>query len=212
MKSSSQHGEGPAFGEPLSPAHPSEETLALLDRRRSTAADLLGAPGPSADQLAQILRIAARVPDHRRVVPFRFIIIEGEARLRAGDVLAKAFQANEAEAAAERVEKERNRFLRAPVVVAVISCVDKDHRTPEWEQVLTVGAVCQNMLIAASASGFAAQWLTEWYAFDKTVETAFSLGVDERFAGFIYIGTAREDPKERMRPVVSDIISQFVGG
>ena len=199
----------PAFGEPLAPAHSSAETLNLLELRRSTAADLLTEPGPDEETLATILHIATRVPDHRRVVPFRFIVLQGEGRSRAGQVLANVFENNEPTADADRIECESRRFKRAPVVVAVVSSVDPEHRTPEWEQVMTAGAVCQNMLIAASASGFAAQWLTEWYAFDETVKTALGLDENERFAGFIYIGTAQENPKERQRPDPATLISYF---
>lgn len=166
-------------------------------------------PGPDTVALDAILSIAARVPDHRRVTPYRFILFEGDARARFGQVLKEAFLANEPNAEAHRVSYEENRFLRAPVVVAVVSSVDPNHRTPEWEQIMSAGAVCQNMLLAASAHGYAAQWLTEWYAFDEKALSALSLGEHERIAGFIYIGTAKEDPKERARPVMADIVSRY---
>lgn len=199
----------PQFGDELAPAHPSEETLALLRLRRSTAADLLTEPGPEPAVLKSILEIAARAPDHRRVAPYRFIVFQGEARGKAGEILADAFAAQEPEADTARLEKERARFERAPVVIGVVSCVDREHRTPEWEQVMTVGAVCQNMLIAASAHGFAAQWLTEWYAYDQSVCSAFGLTQEERIAGYIYIGTARENPKERQRVELAQIVSEY---
>lgn len=201
--------KNPELGDSLPPAHPSRDALELLRLRRSTPADFLGEPGPDAETLNNLLTIAARVPDHRRVAPFRFIVFEGEARARFGDVLKAAFAANEPEADPERIECERRRFLRAPVVVSVISKVDPAHRTPEWEQVLTAGAACQNLLLAASASGFAAQWITEWYAYDPKVAAALGLGENEKIAGFVYIGTAKEDPKERARPDMSAIVSRF---
>ncbi len=199
----------PEFGEELPPCRPSDDTIELLNLRRSTAADLLGDPGPDENALYAILRSASRVPDHRRVVPFRFLVFAGDARARAGDVLAEAFKRNEPDAEGPRVEKERGRFARAPVVVAVVSAVDRDHRTPEWEQVLTAGAVCQNMLIAASAHGFAAQWLTEWCAYDEEVRRGFGLDPAERVAGYVYLGTATENPKERQRPDLAALITQF---
>lgn len=199
----------PDFGRPLPAAHPSNDTITLLRLRRSTAADLMTAPGPNADQLNTILEIAARAPDHRRVCPYRFVVFEGEARGRAGDVLAEAFVTNEPEASADRVESERRRFMRAPVVVAVISVVDTGHRTPKWEQILTAGAVCQNMLIAANAHGFAAQWITEWYAYNPQVLDCFGVSRGEKIAGFIYIGTAKQPPLERRRPVLSNIVSYY---
>ncbi len=199
----------PELGAPLPPAHASEAAKTLLRLRRSTPADMLGPPGPDPETLAAILKIAARVPDHRRVTPFRFIVFEGEARARFGEILEAAFRANEPDAEAQRAAFERHRFLRAPIVVAVISAVDRTHRTPEWEQILTAGAACQNMLLGAGAHGFAAQWVTEWYAYDGKVRDALRLGEPERIAGFVYLGTARENPKERARPAMDDVIAFF---
>lgn len=203
--------EYPELGEELPAAWPSPETLAMLRSRRSTPADFLGEPGPDEAALANILTIAARVPDHRRVVPFRFIIFEGEARARFGAALKSAFLASQPDADPAKADYEENRFLRAPTVVAVVSCPDPTHRTPLWEQELCAGAVCQNMLLAASAHGFAAQWITEWYAYDETIASTLGLGAQERIAGYIYIGTARENPKERGRPDMASIISRFGG-
>jgi len=199
----------PELGETLASAHPSQATLEALRTRRSTPADFLTGPGPDAAQLHDILTIAARAPDHRRVVPCRFIVFEGEARARFGRALKEVFLENEPDADAARAECEGNRFLRAPVVVAVISSTNPDHRTPEWEQILTSGAVCQNMLLAASAYGFAAQWLTEWYAFDEKALAALGLEPGEKVAGYVYIGTAKEEPKERGRPDMKTIISRW---
>lgn len=199
----------PEFGAPTPAAHPSDAAVRLLSLRRSTSPELMGEPGPDAAQLAAILTIAARAPDHRRVYPFRFIVFEGRARDRAGDILATAFAAVEPAADAERLEKERRRFLRAPLVVGVVSKVDRAHKTPEWEQILTAGAVCQNLLLAASAHGFAACWITEWYSYDPAVRAAFGVAAEERLCGFVYIGAAREHPKERQRPELSALITRF---
>ena len=201
----------PELGEDLAASWPSEATLTMLRRRRSCPADFMGGPGPDKDTLADILTIAARVPDHRRVTPFRFIVFEGEARARFGAVLKAAFLQNEPGAEAAKAAFEETRFMRAPVVVAVISKTDPGHRTPEWEQVLCAGAVCHNMLLAASAHGFAAQWLTEWCAYDKTVLAAMGLAEGEKVAGFVYIGTATENPKERGRPDMAAIVSYYAG-
>ncbi len=199
----------PKLGDPLPASRASAEAVELLRLRRSTPADFLTNPGPDEQTLASILTIAARAPDHRRVTPFRFVIFEGDARRRFGDVLREAFIAREPDADKKRVACEQRRFLRAPVVVAVVSKVDRNHRTPEWEQVLTAGAVCQNMLIAASASGFAAQWITEWYAYDVRVLVALGLEESERIAGYIYMGSAKEAPKERARPMMDQIVTRF---
>lgn len=193
----------------MAPAQPSTEAISLLALRRSTPADFLTGPGPDQETLEAILTISARVPDHRRVTPFRFVLFEGAARDAFGDILKAAFLANEPDAGEERAEKERQRFLRAPIVVAVVSSVKPDHRTPVWEQMMTAGAVCQNMLLAASAHGFAAQWLTEWYAFDEKVLAQLGLGENEKIAGYVYMGTATCEPKERARPVVEDIVTSY---
>ncbi len=201
--------KSPEFGAPLPAASPSSDAVELLWRRRSTPADFLGEPGPDAETLNAILTIGARAPDHRRVVPFRFVVFEGAARAAFGDVLAQTFAVDNPAAEERRVEFERRRFLRAPVVIAVISSINPEHKTPAWEQALTAGAVCQNMLIAASAFGFAAQWITEWYAFHDGINEALSMTEDEKVAGYIYVGTAKEDPKERARPVLEDIVTRF---
>lgn len=201
----------PELGETLPACAPSEATLEMLRRRRSCPVEFMTGPGPDAAQLADILTIAARVPDHRRVAPFRFVIFEGGARKAFGDKLKAAFLANEPDAAPERAAFEEGRFLRAPVVVAVISAPDLGHKTPEWEQRLSCGAVCHNMLLAASAHGFAAQWLTEWYAYDPHIREALGLNETEKVAGFIYIGTATEDPKERGRPDMAALVSRYRG-
>lgn len=201
--------EVPELGQPLPSAHPSKDSIEMLRLRRSTPADFMTEPGPGDETLRAILTIAARAPDHRRVTPFRFVVIKGEGGEKFGRILREAYLKNEPDAEQGRIEYEQNRFLRAPVVVAVVSSVDPSHKTPEWEQILTAGAVCQNMLLAASAHGFAAQWLTEWYAYDENVCAALGLGADERIAGFIYLGSAQEHPKERARPDLDAIVSCY---
>ena len=190
----------PEMGEVLPASHPGNGFADALWQRRSTLADQMGDPGPAPELLERMLTIAARVPDHRRVVPFRFIRIAGEARARLGARLAEIFTAQNDNATSGQVDRERNRFTRAPVVICVVACLDRAHKTPVWEQTLTCGAVCQNLLLAASAHGFGAQWLTEWYAYDAAVLSSLSLGEQEQVAGFVYIGTAQTSPKERMRP------------
>ena len=198
----------PQLGDPLAPSYENPAMIEALRLRRSTAADFLQEPGPDDVQLQTILEIATRAPDHRRVVPFRFIVFAGDARARAGDVFSKiAIQKQGADENQQNIE--RGRFMRAPVIVGVVACLDEGHRTPVWEQTLTVGAVCQNMLIAAGVHGFAAQWLTEWVCFDKDVDAAFGLSDTEKLAGLMYIGSAREEPKERPRPDAQSLTSFF---
>ncbi|MGF1463598.1 MAG: nitroreductase [Maricaulaceae bacterium] len=193
----------PVFGDRVDPCRPSSEALALLATRRSTTAKTLGAPGPDPDQLKSLLRVAARVPDHGKRAPWRFIVFEGEARARFGAILADRWRAREPEADAARLALERERFLRAPVVVTVVSAITSTEKIPEWEQVLSAGAVCQPLLIAANAMGFAGQWLTEWCAYDAEILSALGLVEGERVAGYVYLGAAQEPPMERARPDVA---------
>lgn len=187
--------------------HPAPAALDLLLSRRSGSAKTMKEPGPSKKQLADILKAGARAPDHGKLFPWRFLVIEGKARGRAGDILAEVM---EAEGERDRqVEEERGRFLRAPVVVAVISAAREQHKIPVWEQELSAGAVCQNLLIAATASGFVAQWVTEWYAYHPVVKEQLGLKAGERIAGFVYIGTAKEELEERPRPDMDKIVSFF---
>jgi nitroreductase len=183
--------------------------LEMLLTRRSVVANNLGEPGPDGETLQRILTVGARVPDHKKLFPWRFIVFEGEARDAFGSVLAEACRKGEPDAGATRLETEANRFLRAPVVIAVISSIVDNPAVPEWEQILSAGAVCQNLLHAAAALGFSAQWITEWYAYDETVRAALGLSPNERVAGFVYIGTAREAPAERDRPDLEKIVSRW---
>jgi nitroreductase len=185
------------------------DTIRLLRTRRSAAPHLLTGPGPGADELDTVLTIAARVPDHGRLAPWRFIIIEGEARRRIGEAIAAAFKADQPGADDARVESERNRLARAPLVVAVVSRARPHVKIPEWEQLMSAGAVCMNLVNAANALGYATSWLTEWYAFDRRVLDALGLAPDERIAGFVHIGRPAEPPVERQRPVLSDLVTRL---
>jgi nitroreductase len=180
-------------------------TLAHLLTRRSVSANSLGEPGPSPAEIEQILTAAARVPDHKKLVPWRFVLFEGDARKAFGGVLAEVCRNEEPDVGQFRLETEANRFMRAPLVVAVVSRVTKNPAAPEWEQVLSAGAACQNLLVAATALGYGAQWITEWYAYSDGVRAALRLADNERVAGFIYIGTPKEKPDERERPALADI-------
>lgn len=156
-----------------------------------------------------MLTAAARVPDHGKLVPWRFILIEGDARQRLGEVLATAFLADNPDADAEKVAAERERFTKAPLVVAVVSRAAPHVKIPEWEQVLSAGAVCMNLLNAATALGYGASWLSGWACFDRRVLDALGLAPAERIAGYVHIGTAKETPTDRDRPNLDAIVSRF---
>jgi len=184
-------------------------TLGLLLTRRSGSAKAMKEPGPSPEQLRMILAAGARAPDHGKLAPWRFILFEGEARAAIGDVLADCIQESEHQASEERLALERGRFLRAPVVVAVVSRVRESIPIPEWEQILSAGAVCENMLVASHAQGFVANWITEWYAYHPRVKDRLGLKSGERVAGFIYIGTSAAPLEERVRPDLDSLITRF---
>lgn len=185
------------------------DSLSRLLSRRSVPSRWLAEPGPSAQDIDTILTVAARVPDHGKLVPWRFILIEGDARHRVGEILATAFQADNPGADAEKLATERERFAKAPLVVAVVSRAVPHVKIPEWEQVLSAGAVCMNLLNAATALGYGASWLTGWAAFDRRVLDALGLAADERIAGYIHIGTPTEKPTDRDRPNLADIVTRF---
>jgi nitroreductase len=190
----------------------SQETLELLLKRRSAKAALLGEPGPTAQQLETILTAASRVPDHKKLEPWRFILFEGEARAAFGRVLLKACLDEDKDTpSAARLETERTRLLRAPTVVAVISRVTPNPGAPEWEQVLSCGAVCFNLCLAANAMGFGTCWITEWYSYSQGVRAGLRLAANERVAGFVYIGTAREQQPDRDRPQLAKIVTRWTG-
>jgi len=202
----------PEFGAELAPTHESAETLNLLALRRSTPVSMLGEPGPSPSDLDALLRLAMRVPDHRKLEPWRVLIIEGEARARLGDYFAAARHLREPDASEAALEEERSQPFRAPVVLAVISApVHDPKKTPAWEQQLSAGALCQNLMIAAAAMGWAACWITETPAYDSHVHAALGMKPGERVAGFIYLGTAKQQPVERQRPNVSEKAIRWTG-
>jgi nitroreductase len=186
---------------------PAPDALDLLLSRRSGSAKAMTGPGPSPAQVETILAAAARVPDHGKLFPWRFILFEGDARRRMGDLLAESLP--QTDATPERLETERQRFARAPLVVGVISRTREQIPIPEWEQILSAGAVCQTMLIAAHAMGFVANWLTEWPAYNPVVKEKLGLKPGERIAGFVYIGTSAIVLEERVRPDMAKIVSRF---
>lgn len=185
------------------------ETIHLLRSRRSVAPNMLAEPGPSPDEVETLLLIASRVPDHGRLTPWRFIVLEKEGRRQVGEAIAEAFASDEPGVDEDRVAFERGRLSRAPAVIVVVSRAKPHVKIPDWEQVMSAGAVCMNLVVAANAMGFGTAWLTEWYAFDRRVLDALGLEPHERIAGFIHIGTPKEPPVERPRPALADLVTRL---
>lgn len=193
----------PSFGAPL-PIAASTEVLRFLALRRSTSAVSLTEPAPDPRQLEDLLRLAARVPDHGKLTPWRFIVLQGAdkaafaARLEAissgrGDILRTGKLAK----------------LKAPPLAVAVISTPKVAAIPEWEQVLSAGAVCSTLVQAAIAMGFGANWITDWYSYDAQATTALGLETVERVAGFVLIGTPREPPLERERPSPPDLVTYW---
>jgi nitroreductase len=199
----------PSIATPMLATRPSAEARQLLALRRSAAKHCIGEPGPSPDAVDELLEIAARVPDHRRMTPWRFIVFEGDSRVEFGQELARILGETKADAESKDVLEAAGLLLRAPVVVAVISSPKDDGRTPVWEQELSAGAVCYNLLLAANASGWAGAWLSEWPAFDAKAARVLGLTESERVAGFIYLGTSKIAPPERGRANMSEIVTRW---
>ncbi len=185
------------------------DTIALLRRRRSAPPATLSGPGPGPAEVELLLALAARVPDHGKLVPWRFIVFSGDGRERAGRAIASVYAADHPEADAARLEGEGRRLSQAPLVVAVVSRAAPHVKIPEWEQVLSAGAATMNLVVAANALGFAATWITEWYAYDARVRSALGLGESERIAGFVHIGRPTALVEDRARPVMTDITTFF---
>jgi nitroreductase len=185
------------------------DAIDLLKMRRSVKPREMGAPGPSPADLETILTIGARVPDHGKLTPWRFIVFEGDARARAGDVIASVFARKNPQAPLAEIEAEKRRLTDAPLVIGVVSFTKPHPKIPAWEQELSAGASAMNILTAASALGYGACWLTGWFAFDRDVLNGFGLKPDEKFAGFIHIGTPLKPSEDRPRPALADIVTRF---
>ena len=182
----------------------------LLSRKSAPIAELRE-PAPGDDEIATLIRVASRVPDHGRLTPWRFIVYRGEARHRIGDMLAKRAEEREGPLPDARVEQEKARFSRAPLVIGVIHCPRDNPKIPRWEMLLSGGAAAMNLVLAANALGYSTNWITNWYSDDEEGRRILGLAPDERVIGFVHIGTFSGDAPERPRPEVETLISEYSG-
>jgi nitroreductase len=185
------------------------DAIELLKTRRSMKPREMTDPGPSPAELETILTIGARVPDHGKLAPWRFIVFEGDGRARAGEVIAKVFAKKNPGAPAADIEVEKRRLTDAPLVIGVVGITKQHPKVPPWEQELSVGASAMNIVTAATALGFGACWLTGWFAFDRDVLDGLGLKPDEKLAGFIHIGSVSKPSEDRPRPNLSEIVTRF---
>ena len=182
--------------------------LDLLSTRRSGKARDMVPPGPDQTQLREILRIAARTPDHGKLAPWRFVTISDDQRDQLAASLRSAYLAEKPEAGRLELEAAENFAREAPCLVVVLSAPATDSHIPLWEQELSAGAACMNLLTAAHAMGFVANWLTGWAAYSDRVRDLFG-GPNTRIAGFIFIGTAGRELDERPRPELEFVVSKW---
>lgn len=185
------------------------DVIDFLKTRRSVKPREMNGAGPSASELETILTIGTRVPDHGKLAPWRFIVFEGDARARAGDIIAKVFARNNPSASAAEIEVEQRRLMEAPLVIGVVSSTKSHPKVPPWEQQLSAGASAMNIVTAATALGYGANWLTGWFAFDRGVLNELGLNANEQLAGFIHIGTPSRPVEDRPRPALSDLVTRF---
>lgn len=179
--------------------------------RRSVGLAFLQEPGPNAAELTDLLTIATRVPDHGKLAPWRLVLFEGEARVRAGEKLADIIKNRDPAADEARLELERRQFLPAPLTVGVISSAREHPKIPEFEQLMSAGNVAFNLVHGAYALGFAAQWVTRWFAYDAEASTMLGAGPGERFVGFVHIGTPTAVIEDRPRPPLADVMTRWQG-
>jgi nitroreductase len=185
------------------------DIIDFLKTRRSVKPREMSGPGPSPAELETILTIGARVPDHGKLAPWRFIVFQGEARDRAGDIIAEVFARRNPDAPADDITRARASFTEAPLVIAVVSSPKAHPKVPPWEQQLSAGASALNIVTAATALGYGANWLTGWFAYDRDVLTGLGLKADEQLAGFVHIGKSDKANEDRPRPALADIVTKF---
>lgn len=183
--------------------------LALLRTRKSASAKAMAEPGPTAEQLSEILACAVRVPDHGKLTPWRFILWEGEARAQFGDVMKARWQQLHPEHGEQTLGVVRGLLLRAPTVLGVVSAAQEHPKIPVWEQQLSAAAVCMNVLYAATAMGIGCQWNTDWVVYDAEIAAAMGLAAHEKLAGLIYLGTPTAPLEDRPRPDPATLLTRW---
>ncbi|MFT3986415.1 nitroreductase [Aestuariivirga sp.] len=183
--------------------------LSLLATRKSASAKAMGEPGPTPEQLQTILSCAVRVPDHGKLTPWRFILFEGDARARFGKEMRQRWSELNPAHGDDTLGFVERLFLRAPAVLAVISRAAPHPKIPEWEQTLSSAAVCQNILLAATALGIGCQWNTDWVAYDEGMAKVMGLSPTEKVAGFIYLGTSSVPLEDRPRPDPAALLTRW---
>jgi nitroreductase len=185
--------------------------LSLLKTRKSASVKAMVEPGPTPDELKTILEIAVRVPDHGKLTPWRLVLFEGEARRKFGEIIKVRWQELHPGHGADSLAFQEGLFLRAPTVLVVVSTAGPHVKIPEWEQLLSAGALTQNILLAAAALGVGAQWNTDWIAYDPEIMKAMGLSESEKIVGIVYFGTPAAALEDRPRPDPEKLITRWRG-
>ena len=183
--------------------------LAFLKTRKSASAKAMSGPGPSDAELRQLLALATRVPDHGKLTPWRFITFTGEARAKIGERFAARWKVLHPEHGDEILAFMRGFMMRAPTVVAVVSKAAAHPKIPVWEQQMSAGAVCMNILLAATALGIGCQWNTDWVAYDAGIASVMGLQPHEKVAGIMYFGTSTVELEDRPRPDAMSLVTRW---
>lgn len=183
----------------------------FLLSRKSAPIPELKEPAPGDDEISTMIRIATRVPDHGRLAPWRFVIYRGKARHEIGEMLAKRALEREGDLPEARLDQERARFARAPLVIGVIHCPRDNPKIPQWEMLLSGAAAAMNLVLAANALGYGTNWITNWYSDDAEARRMLGLAPDERVVGFVHIGTFHGEAPERPRPDPAPLVSEYSG-
>ncbi|MEO5806755.1 nitroreductase [Devosia sp.] len=179
--------------------------------RRSVGLAFLQEPGPDAGQLKTLLTIATRVPDHGKLAPWRLVVIDGDARAAAGEKLAQIAKAKNPAIEEAALNNERRQFLPAPLTIGVLSTAQEHVKIPQFEQLISAGNVALNLVHGAYALGFAAQWVTRWFAYDETAAAMLGARPGERFVGFVHIGTPTAVIEDRPRPDLDAVVTRWQG-
>lgn len=205
------HGGAPSHAGVAIPAPRHDDALALLEQRRSLPLRSLVAPGPSPEELTRLLAIAARVPDHGRLAPWRFIVLAGAARAEAGDRLDALYLTQNPDLPAAKADMWRLYLLRAPITVVLVSRPDPTAKVPVFNQILSAGAAGMALVTAATAMGYAAQWLLKWPGRDPAAAALLGVGAGEQVAGFIHLGSPAERVDDRARPDLASLVTYWRG-
>ena len=185
--------------------------IEFMLNRKSVPISAIGDPAPSDADIETMIRVALHVPDHGRLVPWRFIVYRGEARERIGEMLVGLAEQREGPLDDTRKDQERRRLARAPLVIGVVSHPVDHPRIPEWEQFLSGAAAAMSLVLAANALGYATNWVTNWFSSDDEGRAILGLSPEERIVGLVHIGTSTAAVPERPRPAVADVLSEYSG-